>query len=310
MKPLLRRLLLWVALPVLLVALAVWSWTPREPTWDGRSLSEWLKDLEPARMKSPSAVDEQNAAAARRAIQGMGTNCLPFLLRRIESQNPTPLEKRLIKFEDLLAKEYVTIPWTRTQTRVEVRVADAFYAVQALGHEAAPAVPELQRWMCSSNANIAYTAAFLLGYIHPEGTAVLIAASTNRIILSREAVVVMLDGIASKHPQALTALLGMAADPDPWIRGQVGYLLAKRPDEAAVIWPVVNRLLADPDGLVRREVIGGLLRCKGDIRPAESALTSLVADPDPEISKVANRLLVKIKATPATPPPPAPAPPP
>lgn len=74
MKPTLRRRLLWLALPVLLVALAVWSWTPREPSWEGRSLSEWLKDLEPRTRKKLGAIGEQRV---EHALQGMGTNCLP-----------------------------------------------------------------------------------------------------------------------------------------------------------------------------------------------------------------------------------------
>lgn len=303
MKPRLRRLLLWVALPGLLVALAVWSWTPREPSWEGRSLSSWLKDFKPPSMGNPSAADEQSAAAAERAVRGMGTNCLPFLLRRIAQRDPTPPEKMLLKLEERLEKESINIPWTRTQTRMDVRVFGAYRAVQALGHQAAPIVPDLQRWMCSSNVNLAYTGAILLGYIHPEGTAVLIAASTNRTLPDRRVIVVSLHRISTEQPAALTAWLGMADDPDPRIRQLVGVPLANSPQKPAVVWPVLNRLLADPHGSVRRGVLTGLMRCKGDLTPAVPALTALAADPDPEISKAANELLDKIKASSATPPP-------
>ena len=310
MKPLLRRLLIWVALPVLLVSLAVWSWTPREPSWDGRSLREWLKDLEPARTRNPSAVDEQNAAAARRAIQGMGTNCLPFLLRRIERIEPAPLEKMLIQLEEQLADQGVKVPWTRTQTRLELEVYDACDAVKALGNQAVAAVPEFKRWLLSSSDVKVSMGAYLLSEMAPEGIAVLIAASTNRTMLNRAAVAVRLHSIASEHPQAFTALLGMTADADPGVRGHAGYLITSSHYEAAVIWPVINRLLADVESSVRRVILGKLERFRGDLRPAEPALRALLTDPDPETRSQAKALLDKIKAASPTPPPAPPAPPP
>lgn len=303
MKPLLRRLLLCGALPVLLVTLAVWSWAPRQPSWEGRSLSDWLKDFEPARTRNPSAVDEQNAAAAQRAIQGMGTNCLPFLLRRIAQIQPAPLEKMLITLEDQLAEQEVKIPWTPTQTRLEVGVSDACDAVKALGHQAVPAIPELKRWLLSSSDVKVSMGAYLLANIAPEGIEVLIAASTNRTMLNRAAVAVRLHSITSEHPQAFTALLGMTADADPGVRGQAGFLITSSRYEAVVIWPVINRLLADVESSVRREILRKLERFRGDLRPAEPALTVLLSDPDPELSKAASRLLDKIKAQFATPPP-------
>ena len=303
MKPLLRRLLLCGALPVLLVTLAVWSWAPREPSWAGRSLSDWLKDFEPARMRNPSAVDEQNAAAARRAIQGMGTNCLPILLRRIGRVEPAPLEKMLIKLEEFLAEQEVKIPWTPTQTRLEVGVSDACDAVNALGHQAVPAIPELKRWLLSSSDVKVSMGAYLLANIAPEGIEVLIAASTNRTVLNRAAVAGRLHSIASEHPQAFTALLAMTADADPSVRGQAGFLITSGRYEAAVIWPVINRLLADVERSVRREILRKLDRFRGDLRPAEPALTALLTDPDPEIRSQANALLDKIKAQSFTPSP-------
>ncbi|MEQ2010556.1 MAG: hypothetical protein ABMA26_27535, partial [Limisphaerales bacterium] len=275
MKPLLRRLLLWVALPVLLVALAVWSWTPREPSWDGRSLSEWLKDLEPALMNHPSANDERNGAAARRAIQGMGTNCLPILLRRLESLDPSPVDKLLIEVEDQLGKQSVTIPWTRTKTRMDLRLSTSADAVKALGHQAVPAFPEFQQWLSSTNGIKVHIAGWLLGGIPPKGTAVLIAASTNRTFPNRAAIVVALNRISTEQPEALTALLAMADDTDAFVRTQVGHFLPSNPHEPAVIWPVFNRLLADPDSSVRRTVVVGLGRFTGDLHPGEPAITAL-----------------------------------
>lgn len=143
----------------------------------------------------------------------------------------------------------------------------------------------------------------LLANIAPEGIAVLIAACTNRTVIHRAALAVTLHIIASEHPQAFTALLGMTADAQPGARMQAGYLITNSRYEAAVIWPVINRLLADPVSFVRRACVDALDKFVGDINPALPALTMLLSYPDPELSKAASRLLDKIKAQFATPPP-------
>ena len=188
MKINLRRCLLWLALPVLLVGLAVWSWTPSEPSWEGRSLSSWLKDLEPRTIDKLGTVGEQNAEAAKRAIQGMGTNCLPFLLRRLEHLQPTPLEQKLVMLEDQLGGNKIKLPWGGTEARINSRNFALGLAFETLGHQAAPIVSEMQRWLCVTNAHKDSIGANVLAYIHPEGTVALIAASTNRTIPSRLAV--------------------------------------------------------------------------------------------------------------------------
>lgn len=301
MKPRLRRLLLWVALPVLLVTLAVWSWTPREPSWDGRSLSEWLKDLEASRIEKLGVVDEKKAEAARRAIQGMGTNCLPFLLRRMETMGPTPIESTMVKLEEQLGKYAGYLPWELGDGRRGASVESAYYAFLALGHQTAPAVPELQRSLFSTTLHRDYFAAELLPNIHPEGTTALIVASTNSMIPRRRFVVGALHRLAPDHPEALAALLRLEADPDPNMRALLGRVLARGGYAATIIWPVLNRLLNDPDGSVRRAILRELDSFKGDADPAEPALTALLTDPDPEISSNAKALLLKIKAHSATP---------
>ena len=109
MKPPPRRLLLWGALPVLLVALAVWSWTSREPTWEGHALSWWLEyeDPDPDTHGLVATMPAPKTDSADRAILGMGTNCLPFLLQRLRNPYPNPLERFVIKLEEKLEKHSI-----------------------------------------------------------------------------------------------------------------------------------------------------------------------------------------------------------
>ncbi|MEN9576517.1 MAG: hypothetical protein RL514_4372 [Verrucomicrobiota bacterium] len=309
MKPPSRRLLLWLALPVLLMAVAVWSWTPREPSWEGRSLSSWLEDLETDTRGKLGAVGEQNAEAAERAIQGMGTNCLPSLLRRLGQLKPSPLEKKLIRLEQQLRTHEVSVPWDSTENRLILQWDALHSAFKALGHAAAPLVPELERWLASSVEEKAGAAAQVLALIHPEGTAALVRASTNRTIASRFIILVMLDQLTPQHPEMLAAILRMADDPDAHIRGHLGHTLSKYESEAASVLPVLVRLLGDTDHLVRQSALIGLYQFKGDVRAAESALTALIANPGVKHSIAEQGLLKKIKAQSVTPPPLTPAPP-
>jgi len=52
-----------------------------EPTYEGRTLSDWLKDL------SNTSAGRKYAPAAR-AFREMGTNAVPFLLMRLEADRP------------------------------------------------------------------------------------------------------------------------------------------------------------------------------------------------------------------------------
>lgn len=309
MKLTLRRLLLWLALPVLLVVLAVWSWTPsREPSWEGRSLSSWLKDLESQNAGELGATGEPKGVTAGRAIQGMGTNCLPFLLRRLDHSHLTPPEQLEIKLKEQLEEYDVKLPWDSTARHREQRWEAAAAAFKALGHQAAPVVPELQRWLCSTNSDHDFLAAWVLSYIHPEGTLALIAASTNRTIPRWRFLVGALEDLAPQHPEVFAAFLSMADHSDPEARAYAAYGLRRSEKETAATLPVFIRLLADPISSVRKNALLSLGNFEGDIRAAEPAVTTLVTDPDPEISKFAKDLLQKIKAQSSAPPTAAPAP--
>ena len=195
--------------------------------------------------------------------------------------------------------------------RIGVRNARVLSAFEALGQQAAPVVPELQHWLCSTNTVAVDTAARVLGYIHPEGTYALMAASTNQAVPDKVSVLLSLRGLISKHPEVAAAFLIKADDPNPEVRALVfGILFPIGVQESESLFPVVIRLLADPVSPVRHKVLSALNEFKGNLRPAEPVLAVLVANPDPEISSKANALLQKIKAQSITLPSAPTAPPP
>jgi hypothetical protein len=88
-----RRLLLVLLTVAFVVGLTVLVWHGRrEPGYQGKLLSEWLRAYRPIGTRTPGS---QQAADAVRHI---GTNALPFLVRWIEDyQNPPPWERRLLR---------------------------------------------------------------------------------------------------------------------------------------------------------------------------------------------------------------------
>jgi len=128
-----------IALAGLLIALAglVWLMVPgrgsREPFYDGKPLSEWLRAFDYyAKPDQPGT----SVRDARRAIRAAGTNAIPTLLRMLRATDST-LKLKLI---DLLQKQHLINFRFRTASRLH---AEAVTAFQYLGVRAELAVPEL-----------------------------------------------------------------------------------------------------------------------------------------------------------------------
>jgi HEAT repeat protein len=259
--------------------------------------------LEPRTRKKLGAIGEQKAEFAGRALQGMGTNCLPFLLLRLGHYPLSPLDRMLLAAEGQLAEHKFKPPWTTTPYRLEEQNEAAAEAFSVLGHQAAPAVSELRRRLCSPYEITRTYAADALACVHPEGTAALIEASTNRTIPHRRFIFDTLHFVALERPEVFAALIALADDPDADVRAQAANILTLHPKEGAVVLPVLIRLLTDPDSLVRASALLSFGRVKGDLRAAEPALTALAANPDSETSRQAKALLQTFKAQSATPPP-------
>jgi tetratricopeptide (TPR) repeat protein len=104
----------WVALIVLFLALAVggvmWlALPPREPSYQGKTLSEWLSPyivIDYAPGEEPTKAQEDQC---RDAIRHMGTNAIPLLLRMLKAKD-SPAK---IKIAELLDRQdFIRIPFS------------------------------------------------------------------------------------------------------------------------------------------------------------------------------------------------------
>jgi hypothetical protein len=71
----------WVGLAAVMVValLAVAFWPgEKEPEYQGKKLSEWLDPF-----YRPGAISDQKQEQTEAAVNAMGTNCLPFLIKRV-----------------------------------------------------------------------------------------------------------------------------------------------------------------------------------------------------------------------------------
>jgi HEAT repeat protein len=101
---------------------------PREPEYQGRTLSAWLDEYNRA-----GTWDVEPASAA---IRAMGTNCLPLLLAHIK-HNPSALGTKLVRFAD--KQQLLKLPFYGQDPYRSASIV----ALHALGPQAVALCPDL-----------------------------------------------------------------------------------------------------------------------------------------------------------------------
>jgi len=129
-------LLAFVAVATSLTAVLLW---PHEPTYLGRGLSSWMRDLE------PNSVEKQ--AQAAEAVRHIGPKAVPFIVARLGSPKPSRIEELIHRWA----------AWISAHTGIRPAVTknydermEALAALDALRENAADALPALQRLMAES----------------------------------------------------------------------------------------------------------------------------------------------------------------
>jgi hypothetical protein len=201
----LRTKFLLVALCAVAVVLVIGCSpaTRSEPSYNGRTLSEWLIEYNAA--EKLGGARETNAITAIRAI---GSNAAPFLVKWINVDYTLP--EYLI---DLAV-------WGYEPSRIK-RGNRAMRAFQILGTNAAPAIPGLTNiiWQDKGHSSLA-DARYALVYIGPPGVAALCMLATNKLAPDHLTTVSILgaSGETGAGDIAKATLTNSLADPDPQVR--------------------------------------------------------------------------------------------
>jgi HEAT repeats len=200
---------------VISLGLAFHLLQPRQPVYQGRTLSQWLKDIDYGR--SP-ATREQALAA----IREMGTNALPGLIADLGHVD-SPFRKMLMRAVNIQ-------PWVHVKFRTpNERYVWATLAFEALGPEARPAGPALEA-LFDSNPIYALHAYAALG---PESIPALGRALTNENKWVRWNAASALREFGPQASGTAPLLRLGLQDPDPTVRAQMTKALgAVTPGEA------------------------------------------------------------------------------
>src|SRR5437588_7191699 len=159
-----KRSMLLIAVIAIALGAVIWRLLlPREPMYQNKPLSAWLKDLE------NWDGDTNNAAFV--AFHEMGTNSVPALLNVIQSGGPRfqRMMLELNRKQPLVHLPFGT-PWHQT-----IAASRALYA---MGTNARSALPVLTNLLFHTNALITSTIA--LAGIGPEALPSLLSALTNQ----------------------------------------------------------------------------------------------------------------------------------
>jgi PBS lyase HEAT-like repeat len=174
-----RRRFIIILAACILVALAIVAlWPgPKEPEYNGKKLSEWLKICTDNRAAS-SYSQSQSLQSAREAVRKIGTNGLPWLVKWISYDLPK------WKSALLYSKVYRWMPTPIRNSMVEpiLRAQRARIGFDMLGTDASPAIPELvrmtERWPRESSI---YAIGAIAGCdAQPDALSALISIATNR----------------------------------------------------------------------------------------------------------------------------------
>ena len=214
--PNMRRARNWLSLSGVVAALAlvlviVVAHGPREPTYQGKRLSEWLSDTHPA----PGGVTVLSDASVS-AVREMGTNALPFLMSMMRASDSS-LKLQVVT---LLSRQHLArIHFDSTLDRN----IDGMRGIRALGLAAKPIFRALADM--ALQADYPGQAINALTYADREVILHFIEALANRDRKIRARAAFALGSLRQAPDLVVPALTERLRDPDPEVRAQAASAL-------------------------------------------------------------------------------------
>jgi len=239
-----HRKIIYGSIFMLLVILCIIvnaAWKPPEPSYEGRTLSAWTKDLFFAEEfskdpRTPALREKHEQAVA--AIQHMRIEAMPFALKLCRAKDSwlkKKLEDLTADYSDDVLKYRITPAWEKQEVGGNI--------IWALGPMAKPAVPDLLAMLKSGDRDIAPSAGYALQGI---GIAVIpplieLLNHTNKEV--RLCAMVALGHFRSQARAAIPTLLHCLENPDPATRSYAARLLGQIKEDAPVVVPAIIRCM-------------------------------------------------------------------
>lgn len=230
-KPISRKtIIIWslIILGVIGIGMQDHLSNPKEPSYQGRSLSGWL--------------NESDELKAREAVAQIGTNAIPFLLKSVASEDSS-LKKKLLK----LARKQSVINFNIYSA--QAKQFEAMTAFELLGAKAAPAIPALEKLFESDGTTIA--AGMSLAVIGNESIPVLVKGLTHTHWHVRHSATAALAYLETDAVSAVPNLLVALNDTNRVVRSAAAWALGEIKEEPNLVIPALIKLLDDKDTTVR-----------------------------------------------------------
>jgi hypothetical protein len=285
-----RVYIVLAAMLLTVVGLAAWQrLRTREPVYQGKRLSEWLRE----------AIDNQSGdglqfpetePAAMDAVRAIGTNGLPALIRMMEAKD-SPLKRTLVELAY----------FARTPSLIRLCPPMAYdlqrmgaFGLSALGTNASPAVPPLKNLLVKRRSFPALNALLFIGR---DGVVALSQALTNQVTFPASKPPDLRRSIIWAFPYYVATMRGdnIPVPQESIFLGRK-YGVPKRPNpvtnvdnlarlklEVEIMLPSLLQCLNDPDAMVRLSAARALIiiRCGQD--KAIPVLVEGLADRNPFI---------------------------
>lgn len=285
-----RQKVVWLA--VLLLSsfgiLVLLMWLGREPRDQGRTLSQWLEDLD-----NPSAVTNvQTITAFRR----MGAKAAVRLVPMLEASDSAPKlwAVELARKQTIVEVRFTpaSVRWQRAEKGFEIMrehaVAAAPGLVSLLVRRSARPPEYLDdsadraagALVCLGNGGIPYLRPALFSEharVRLAGTGVLVVIAAS-------------DGTRG----ALAELFKLLRDSNPEVRKAGAYALGKIAQQSALVIPRLERMLGDVSPSVRRQAAFALGRFGSRASNSMAVLRQACSDVAPEVRHAAETALTQI----------------
>ena len=282
-----RRRFTFAAAFGVVLALAAWFVLhSREPEYEGKKLSHWLRQLE-----SAQDIESMEWQTAARALRQMGTNTLPWLIAPLQASDPQWKAQTVEWFRDVLNKDLSHRLVARDRQR-------SLMALQLLGPVARPLIPDIAAMTTNANPDAADAAfAALIRINTPECVPVLVDTLTNGSTILRSAAIVSLGSLRGVAREAVPALVTTLdnREADENLRSEAARALGMIGRNPQLSVPALTCALSDTNTQVARTAAGALGAFGSKAESALPALRALPASMEESPRRGIARSIVRVQ---------------
>jgi HEAT repeat protein len=275
----------------ILAALSIFIFQSREPSYEGKSLSNWLQDWDNSFGSPGLAFPSDRVATAENAIRQMGSRSVPHLRKMLRTRD-TAIRQKVVVF--CLDRPWIPIHFRPPAYRLQVR---GLFGIRTLGPTAKAAVPELVTLLHSGEWTVRAWAAGDLGKIGPEASAAvpdLVADLGDKDEHVRAAACGALVSIGASKAVMLPALMPCLSDTNDAVFSTALEAASRIGVEVSTVVPSLTGQLSQADPRVRYEAAMALGRYGEKARFAVPQLLKSLKDSDKDVREAAAGALIKI----------------